>query len=72
MEQHTAQSQGEDGDLQQLGGVEDPALANLAVRHVLQNEVKVWQDEDVEDGGGPQEGGEKYVDKESGCGGGGM
>lgn len=72
VERRTAQGQGEHGNLQQAGCVEEPAAANLAVRHLLQDGNEARQEEDVDDGGEPQEGGEKQVDQQSGSGSGGV
>lgn len=65
---HKAHSQGKHGNLQDLGGVEDPALVNLAVRHIFQNGNKVWQEKDVEEDSEPHDDGQSYVDKPSGSG----
>lgn len=59
VDRRAAQSQGEQGNLQHPGRVEEPAVADLKVRHILQDGNKAGQQEDVEDGGEPQEDGEK-------------
>lgn len=71
MDGRAAQGQGQHGNRQHLGRVEDPALAYLAVRHVLQKGGEVRQEEDEEDGGEPQDGGGERVERRSGRGSGG-
>lgn len=56
MKRHTGQGQGEQHDnLQDLTGVENPALVYLGVRHILQDRAEVKQQEDIESGEYPQE-----------------
>lgn len=69
----TAQSQEEQhGNLQDLRGVGDPALVNLAVRHILQDRNEVRQQEDVGSCEVPQEAGHEYAQIPSGPGSGGL
>lgn len=63
MQRCIAQSQGEQrDDLQDLSGVEDPAVANLVVRHVLQDGDEVRQHKDIQSSEVPQQDGHKRAD----------
>lgn len=46
MHQYTAKYQEDQhGNLQDLGGVEEPALVNLVVRHIVKDSNEIWQHE---------------------------